>query len=220
MSQQVLNRIARIALWIAAPVAFAAATPALAQSEQQKLVDAANTTLSNFLRDPEMTWLQRSLHDLRIDVAALSRAEESIADALVRSARHFPLLSRVRHAARGASAFVDWFERGSHDFRTTRRTPSAARELSDALFYLIPNGVALTILIVAIGFAVFLALQFELSLESLVIAPLPRFGDATSFDVLFRFGVLTLTGLTAWAVYRLAVVWTAIPRILDYARAK
>src|SRR6202165_6146380 len=36
-------------------------TAALAQSEQQKLVDAANRTLSNFLRDPEMTWLQQNI---------------------------------------------------------------------------------------------------------------------------------------------------------------
>jgi lipid-binding SYLF domain-containing protein len=33
---------------------------ALAQSEQQKLVNAADTTLSNFLRDPQMTWLQQN----------------------------------------------------------------------------------------------------------------------------------------------------------------
>jgi lipid-binding SYLF domain-containing protein len=31
---------------------------ALAQSEQQRLVNDADTTLSNFLRDPQMTWLQ------------------------------------------------------------------------------------------------------------------------------------------------------------------
>jgi lipid-binding SYLF domain-containing protein len=35
--------------------------PAAAQSEQQKLVDAADTTLNNFLRDPEMTWLQQNI---------------------------------------------------------------------------------------------------------------------------------------------------------------
>jgi lipid-binding SYLF domain-containing protein len=34
---------------------------ALAQSEQQKLVNAAETTLSNFLRDPQMTWLQENI---------------------------------------------------------------------------------------------------------------------------------------------------------------
>ena len=49
----------------AALVAVAAASlfpvSASAQSEQQKLVDAANVTLSNFLRDPEMTWLQQNI---------------------------------------------------------------------------------------------------------------------------------------------------------------
>jgi lipid-binding SYLF domain-containing protein len=34
---------------------------ALAQSEQQKLVNAADKTLSNFLRDPDMTWLQQNI---------------------------------------------------------------------------------------------------------------------------------------------------------------
>jgi SH3 domain-containing YSC84-like protein 1 len=33
-----------------------------AQSEQQKLVNAADVTLSNFMRDPEMKWLQQNIH--------------------------------------------------------------------------------------------------------------------------------------------------------------
>ena len=49
----------------AALVAVAAASlfpvSASAQSEQQKLVDAADVTLSNFLRDPQMTWLQQNI---------------------------------------------------------------------------------------------------------------------------------------------------------------
>jgi lipid-binding SYLF domain-containing protein len=34
---------------------------ALAQTEQQDLVNAAETTFSNFIRDPDMTWLQRHI---------------------------------------------------------------------------------------------------------------------------------------------------------------
>jgi SH3 domain-containing YSC84-like protein 1 len=34
---------------------------ALAQSDQQKLVNAADTTFSNFVRDPDMTWLHDNL---------------------------------------------------------------------------------------------------------------------------------------------------------------
>ena len=49
----------------AALVAVAAASlfpvSASAQSEQQKLVNAADVTLSNFMRDPEMTWLQQNI---------------------------------------------------------------------------------------------------------------------------------------------------------------
>jgi len=36
------------------------ATPALAQSEQQKLITESEAALSNFLRDPEMKWLQQN----------------------------------------------------------------------------------------------------------------------------------------------------------------
>ena len=43
-------------------IAWLMATPAVhAQTEQQNLVNAAATTLSNFLRDPDMTWLQRNI---------------------------------------------------------------------------------------------------------------------------------------------------------------
>lgn len=34
---------------------------ATAQSEQQKLVNSAETTLNNFIRDPDMTWLQQNI---------------------------------------------------------------------------------------------------------------------------------------------------------------
>ncbi len=41
------------------------AAPAFAQSEQQQLVNAAEATLNNFLRDPEMSWLQQNIHRVR-----------------------------------------------------------------------------------------------------------------------------------------------------------
>jgi SH3 domain-containing YSC84-like protein 1 len=41
--------------------ATAFAPLAAAQSEQQKLVDAASTTFSNFVRDPDMTWFQQNM---------------------------------------------------------------------------------------------------------------------------------------------------------------
>ena len=55
-----INGISRIALAAIASTALTA-LPALAQSEQQKLVVEAEKTLSNFLRDPEMTWLQNNI---------------------------------------------------------------------------------------------------------------------------------------------------------------
>jgi SH3 domain-containing YSC84-like protein 1 len=56
------KRMTRILLAFAALLLFAGAGGALAQSEQQKLVDKADKTLSNFLRDPDMTWLQQNIH--------------------------------------------------------------------------------------------------------------------------------------------------------------
>ena len=44
---------------VAATVLFAPA--ASAQGEQQRLVNAAEVTLGNFMRDPEMSWLQKNL---------------------------------------------------------------------------------------------------------------------------------------------------------------
>lgn len=55
---QRLSRIAGVALIAAAPALVA--TPAFAQADQQKLVANSETTLSNFLRDPEMKWLQQN----------------------------------------------------------------------------------------------------------------------------------------------------------------
>lgn len=43
----------------------AAAGPALAQSEQEKLVSDAQTTFSNFVRDPDMTWFQQHVVDAK-----------------------------------------------------------------------------------------------------------------------------------------------------------
>src|ERR1700681_2744596 len=48
----------------------AASTQAIAQSEQQELVNAAETTFSNFTRDPDMTWLQQHLGDAKAVVIA------------------------------------------------------------------------------------------------------------------------------------------------------
>jgi len=51
----------RLLLGFGASLLFASAGGALAQSEQQKVVDRADKTLSNFLRDPDMTWLQQNI---------------------------------------------------------------------------------------------------------------------------------------------------------------
>ncbi len=49
------------AVVVTAVAAAAIALPAYAQSEQQKLIGAAETTFSNFVRDPDMTWFQQNI---------------------------------------------------------------------------------------------------------------------------------------------------------------
>jgi lipid-binding SYLF domain-containing protein len=57
--KNMLKSVAATAL-VAASASFVAA-PAYAQADQQKLIGEAEKTLSNFLRDPDMTWLQNNI---------------------------------------------------------------------------------------------------------------------------------------------------------------
>ena len=58
-----LNKMLRLA-GVAAFVAASAVTvsPAYAQADQQKLVADAETSMTNFIKDPQMKWLQQNLH--------------------------------------------------------------------------------------------------------------------------------------------------------------
>jgi SH3 domain-containing YSC84-like protein 1 len=47
--------------WLLALLLITSAGAALAQSEQQKLVNDADRTFQNFLRDPDMTWLHENV---------------------------------------------------------------------------------------------------------------------------------------------------------------
>jgi SH3 domain-containing YSC84-like protein 1 len=57
---QAFKRMTAAAFVVLASAAILMA-PAQAQSDQQKLVNASSTTLANFLRDPDMTWLQNNI---------------------------------------------------------------------------------------------------------------------------------------------------------------
>jgi lipid-binding SYLF domain-containing protein len=59
-----LLRHGRVAL-LAAAASLPFAPASHAQSEQNTLVAKAQTTLSNFLRDPDMTWIQKNLRRAR-----------------------------------------------------------------------------------------------------------------------------------------------------------
>jgi lipid-binding SYLF domain-containing protein len=57
-----IRNLFRAPLLAAMAVAAAVVAPlAYAQSDQQKLVAAAETTFSNFVRDPDMTWFQQNV---------------------------------------------------------------------------------------------------------------------------------------------------------------
>jgi lipid-binding SYLF domain-containing protein len=62
-------RIAGVALMAVAASAFVAPA-AQAQADQQKLVNDAQNTLSNFLRDPEMKWLQQNFRRAKAVIIA------------------------------------------------------------------------------------------------------------------------------------------------------
>src|ERR1700676_246142 len=62
MSPRFLMAALRPALrWLLAMLLATSAGAALAQSEQQKLVNAADTTFQKFMRDPDMSWLQQNI---------------------------------------------------------------------------------------------------------------------------------------------------------------
>ena len=56
-----LLRSAGVAVLLAASTAMVAPS-ALAQPDPQAAITASETTLSNFLRDPDMSWLQQNIH--------------------------------------------------------------------------------------------------------------------------------------------------------------
>src|SRR5678815_3981775 len=57
--KMLMQRLCSGAMIAAAAIGFVA--NANAQGEQQVLIDQATTTLSNFMRDPEMKWLQQNI---------------------------------------------------------------------------------------------------------------------------------------------------------------
>jgi len=57
--QTLLKRLAAAAMIAAVSLGFASTTSA--QGDQQVLVNQAETTLQNFMRDPEMKWLQQNI---------------------------------------------------------------------------------------------------------------------------------------------------------------
>jgi SH3 domain-containing YSC84-like protein 1 len=57
----IANRISQAARWMLVSMLVATSGVALAQTDQQNLVNNAQKSLSNFMRDPDMTWLQQNI---------------------------------------------------------------------------------------------------------------------------------------------------------------
>jgi len=55
------SRVTQVVCWFLATIFAAGSSVALAQAEQQKLVDAADVSFSNFVSDPDMTWFQQNV---------------------------------------------------------------------------------------------------------------------------------------------------------------
>lgn len=62
LSHAIMRKTARRWMGVLAVAsAVIASGPAVAQAEQQELVNESEATFSNFMRDPDMTWLQRHI---------------------------------------------------------------------------------------------------------------------------------------------------------------
>jgi len=64
------SRVNQAARWLLVSMLVCGSSAALAQAEQQKLVDEAYTSLSNFMRDPDMSWLQQNISRAKAVVIA------------------------------------------------------------------------------------------------------------------------------------------------------
>ena len=55
------SRVVRVGRWLLVSMLVAGSGVALAQGEQQRLIDDSVASFSNFMRDPDMSWLQQNI---------------------------------------------------------------------------------------------------------------------------------------------------------------
>ena len=96
-----LKRLLGAMTIVAAAVGMAAA-PAHAQGDQQVLVNQAETTLSNFMRDPEMKWLQQNFKRAK----AVMIAPELLKAGFIFGGSGGGLLGRILVATLGAVILI------------------------------------------------------------------------------------------------------------------
>jgi SH3 domain-containing YSC84-like protein 1 len=64
------SSVSQAARWLLVSMLVTFSGAALAQAEQQKLVDQATTSMSNFMRDPDMSWLQGNINRAKAVIIA------------------------------------------------------------------------------------------------------------------------------------------------------
>jgi lipid-binding SYLF domain-containing protein len=64
------SSVSHAARWLLVSMLVTFSGAVLAQAEQQKLVDQAATSLSNFMRDPDMSWLQGNINRAKAVIIA------------------------------------------------------------------------------------------------------------------------------------------------------
>ena len=64
------SSVSQAARWLLVSMLVTFSGAVLAQAEQQKLVDQAATSLSNFMRDPDMSWLQGNINRAKAVIIA------------------------------------------------------------------------------------------------------------------------------------------------------
>lgn len=95
------------------------------------------------------------------------------------------------------------------------RIARAVADLRDRLFLMVPHPRALWLAGALSVLILWLVPQFAPTLEAVVLrSTLGSWLGTTSFDVLLRFSVCATLVATAWAVYRMLVIWHALQRVL------
>jgi hypothetical protein len=107
--------------------------------------------------------------------------------------------------------------KGSPDSAFTQAS-RRVRRIRDSLLLLAPDRWAAALLVLTLALATVLWYQFDRTVESIALLKGPGW-LSSSFDLLFRFGLLVGIGLTTWCLYRFVSIWRQFIAFLGDVRA-